>query len=74
MPVHYFPLAVVGRYFHNWTKKLEAKCIIGAFLVMEGIALGSLLSFRYVPTKYLVGEALFDYMLGDNPSMLTTYI
>jgi hypothetical protein len=69
-----FPLAVVGAViFNNWTKNWKPNALLAAFLVMEGIALGSLLSFRYVPTKYLVGEALFDYMLGDIRPMLTTY-
>jgi len=51
-----FPLAVVGAViFDNWTKSWKSKTsVLIVFLLLDGIALGSLLAFRSVPTQNLM--------------------
>jgi hypothetical protein len=69
-----FPLAVVGAViFNNWTKNWKPKALLAVFIVLDCIALGSLLSFRYVPNIYLVGERKYEYMLCDFRPILDTY-
>jgi len=50
-----FPLAVVGAViFDNWTKNWKSKTsVLMVFILLDGIALGSLLAFRAVPTGNL---------------------
>ncbi len=70
-----FPLAVVGAIiFDNWTKNWKSQARLWvAFLLLDGIALASLLSFHYVTNRYLVGERLFEYNLCDIRPILATY-
>ncbi len=69
-----FPLAVVGAViFNSWTKNLKPGGVSAAFILLNGIALGSLLSFRDVPKIYLVGEGEYQYMLCDFQPILNTY-
>ncbi len=69
-----FPLAVVGAViFNNWTKNWKSTALLVAFLVLDGIALGSLLSYHYVPNIYLVGERKYTYMQCDFRPILDTY-
>jgi len=51
-----FPLAVVGAViFDNWTKSWKSKTsVLIVFLLLDGIALGSLLAYRSVPTQNLM--------------------
>ena len=51
-----FPLAVVGAViFDNWTKNWKSKIrVLIVFLLLDGIALGSLLAFRSIPTQNLM--------------------
>jgi hypothetical protein len=51
-----FPLAVVGAViFDNWTKNWKSKTsVLIVFLLLDGIALGSLLAYRSVPTQNLM--------------------
>jgi hypothetical protein len=50
-----FPLAVVGAViFDNWTKNWKSKAnVLIVFILLDGIALGSLLAFRSLPIKDL---------------------
>jgi hypothetical protein len=56
-----FPLAVVGAViFDNWTKNWKSKTrVLIVFLLLDGIALGSLLAFRSIPTQNL--QFVCDY-------------
>ncbi len=51
-----FPLAVVGAViFDQWTKNWKSKTgVMLVFLLLDGIALSSLLTFRSIPTKNLM--------------------
>jgi hypothetical protein len=51
-----FPLAIVGAViFDNWTKNWESKArLLACFLLLDGIALGALLTYHWVPTEYAV--------------------
>jgi hypothetical protein len=51
-----FPLAVVGAViFDNWTKNWRSKARpLAVFLLLDGIALGALLTYHWVPTEYAV--------------------
>jgi hypothetical protein len=69
-----FPLAMVGAIiFHHWTRNWKPKIMLAAFLVFDGIALVSLLSYRYVTNIYLVGERKYEYMQCDFQPILDTY-
>jgi len=69
-----FPLAVVGAVvFDNWTKKIKPGGVLAAYILLNGIALVSFLSFRDVPKVYLVGERKYDYMQCDFQPILETY-
>lgn len=60
--------------FDNWTKNWKSQARLWvAFLLLDGIALASLLSFHYVTNCYLVGERLFEYNLCDIRPILATY-
>jgi hypothetical protein len=63
-----FPLAVVGAVvFNNWTRTWKSNTkLLTAFLILNGIALGSLWSYHWIPAKY-------QEMLCDVRPMLTTY-
>jgi hypothetical protein len=56
-----FPLAVVGAViFENWTKNWKSKTrVLIVFILLDGLALGSLLAFRSIPTQTL--WYVFDY-------------
>ncbi len=56
-----FPLAVVGAViFDNWTKKWKSKSrVVIVFILLDGIALVSLLAFRSVPPQNL--QFVCDY-------------
>jgi hypothetical protein len=56
-----FPLAVVGAIIYdNWTKNWKSKTrTLIVFILLDGIALGSLLAFRSVPTQNL--QFVCDY-------------
>jgi len=51
-----FPLASVGAViFDNWTKNWKSKArLLVCFLLLDGIALGALLTYHWVPTEYAV--------------------
>ena len=69
-----FPLAMVGAIiFHHWIRNWKSKTMLAAFLVFNGIALASLLSYHYVTNIYLVGERKYEYMLCDFRPILDTY-
>ena len=53
--VFIFPLAVVGAIiFDNWTKNWKSQTsVLIVFILLDGIALGSLLTFRSVPPNNL---------------------
>jgi hypothetical protein len=70
-----FPLAVVGAIiFDNWTKDWESNGRLWiAFLLLDGIALGTLWSYHYVPDHYWVGERLYTYNQCDFRPILATY-
>jgi hypothetical protein len=63
-----FPLAVVGAViFNNWAGNWKSNARLwGAFLVLNGIALGSLWFYHYIPAEA-------QKMLCDIRPMLTTY-
>jgi len=63
-----FPLAVVGAViFDNWTKNWKSKTrTLIIFILLDGIALGSLLAFRSIPTQNLM-------FVCDYRPMLNTY-
>jgi len=63
-----FPLAVVGAViFNNWTVNWKSNARFwSAFLALNGIALGSLWFFHYIPVQA-------QQMLCDIRPMLTTY-
>lgn len=69
-----FPLAVVGAViFDNWTKKWKSKArLLAVFILLDGIALGALLTYHLVPTEYAV---LSGYSLNqcDFRPILATY-
>jgi len=56
-----FPLAVVGAVIYdNWTKNWKSKTrVVIVFILLDGIALGSLLAFRSVPPQNL--QFVCDY-------------
>ena len=56
-----FPLAVVGAVIYdNWTKNWKSKTrTLIVFILLDGIALGSLMAFRSVPTQNL--QYVCDY-------------
>jgi hypothetical protein len=70
-----FPLAVVGAIiFEKWTKNWKSQARLWvAFLVLDGIALGSLLSYHYIPNAYVVGVRLYQYNQCDFRPILATY-
>ena len=63
-----FPLAVVGAViFDKWTKNWKSKTsVLIVFILLDGIALASLLAFRFVPTQNL------EYVCNYRP-ILKTY-
>jgi hypothetical protein len=69
-----FPLAFVGAViFDNWTKNWKSKAkILAVFLLLDGIALGALATYHWVPTKYAV---VAGYQLNqcDFRPILSTY-
>jgi hypothetical protein len=69
-----FPLAVIGAViFNNWTKNWKPKKVLAAFIFLNCIALGSLVSYHDVTNIYVDGEGKFEYMLCDIYPMLNTY-
>ena len=71
-----FPLAVVGAViFDRWTKNWKSKKILPVFLLLDGLALVSLLAFHYVPTEYALGPmgAGFKINQCDYRPILATY-
>jgi len=69
-----FPLALVGAVlFDKWTKNWKPNALLVSFIILDGIALGSLYSFHYVPLEYRVGERLYQYMQADFSPILDTY-
>ena len=61
-----FPLAVVGAViFNNWTKAWKSKVkLLVVFLLLDGIALGSLWSYHWILTKYLVLNCDYNTILA----------
>jgi hypothetical protein len=70
-----FPLAVLGAIvFDNWTKDWKSTARLWvAFLLLDGIALGSLSCYHYIPNHYYVGERLYIYNQCDFRPILATY-
>jgi hypothetical protein len=54
--VFIFPLAIVGAViFNNWTKNWKSRAmLLIVFILLDGIALGSLWSYHWILTKYQV--------------------
>ena len=72
-----FPLALVGAViFDNWTKNWKSNTrLLVVFLLLDGFALVSLSSFRYVPTNYALrpdGPGFVMYQCDYRP-ILATY-
>ncbi|MFH1524825.1 MAG: hypothetical protein ABIF04_07645 [Chloroflexota bacterium] len=69
-----FPLAVVGAViFDKWTRNWKSKTrLLVIFLLLDGIALGALLTYHWVPTEYAV---VAGYRLNqcDFQPILATY-
>jgi hypothetical protein len=70
-----FPLAVVGAaIFHKWTKNWKSDGrVLKVYLLLNGLALVSLLSFRFVPTKYTIDQRLFVFHQCDYPPLAAIY-
>jgi hypothetical protein len=72
-----FPLAVVGAViFDRWTKNWKSgRKILAAFLLVDGLALGSLLFFHWVPTAYAMDQTSFGHQQYqcDYRPILATY-
>jgi hypothetical protein len=69
-----FPLALVGAViFDKLTKNWKSKTLLAGFLVLDFIALGSLVSYHDVVNSYLVGERKYQYMQCDYKPIQDTY-
>ena len=69
-----FPLAFVGAViFDNWTKNWKSKAkLLTIFLLLDGFALGALLTYHWIPTKYAV-VAVYQLNQCDFRPVLDAY-
>jgi hypothetical protein len=70
-----FPLAVVGAViFDNWTRNWKSSYRrLAIFLLLDGLALGCLWFYRYVPVQYEEGAPLYQLDGFDYQPILDTY-